>query len=57
MGWVGFGILLPEPNPTRYQKKFCNPKVQKNIWVSQVGSGQDNFVGLAAHPLLLLCVK
>ena len=23
-GWVGFEILWPEFNPTRYQKIFCN---------------------------------
>ena len=25
VGRVGFGILWPKPNPTRYQKKIYNP--------------------------------
>ena len=47
MGRVGFGILWPKPNPTRYQKKFCNPTYQalknnptRRVELDRVGFGR-----------------
>ena len=41
-----------QPNPTHYQRKFCNPIHQalKTNPIRRVGLGQVGFGGLAAHP-------
>ena len=52
VGFDGFVILWPKPNPTRYKKNFCNPnpthQALKTDPTRRVGLGWVEFGGLVS---------